>query len=236
MSHTGALRGPLFELGLKGYLHGRKAVELAKVADRISRDTGVTLIYTPQIVDIRAVAEATQHVLVCCPHLDPVLPGRGSGCVLAEAVKEAGAHAVLLNHAERPVTMNHMARAIQRAKEVGLLTIVCADSPEEAAAQANLGPDIILAEPSDLIGGTKSVASEKKDFIAHTLKKVRSVNPQILVFNSAGIRTPEDAAAVILAGADGTGSTSGVLTSSVPAGMLEAMVRAVRKAWDSLHA
>jgi triosephosphate isomerase len=41
--------------------------------------------------------------------------------------------------------------AIRRAREVGLATMVCADSPEEAAAVALLGPDIVLAEPPELI-------------------------------------------------------------------------------------
>ena len=59
---------------------------------------------------------------------------------------------VLLNHAEKRLTLSEIGRTIRRADEVGLATLVCADTPEEAAAVAHLGPNIILAEPPELIG------------------------------------------------------------------------------------
>jgi len=91
--------------------------------------------------------------------------------------------------------------------------MVCADSPEEAAALAHLKPTMIMAEPSDLIGGSDPVAKQQ-EFIAATIAAVRRIDRDILIFNSAGIRRAEDAAAVINAGADGAGSTSGVLTAA----------------------
>jgi len=234
--YTGmTINKPLFELGVKAYLYGERAVALARVMDRLGAQYGVTTVFTPQIVDIQRIAEATEHLLVFAPHLDPVGIGRGSGTVLAEAIKEAGAAGVLLNHAERRVTMSHIAGAIRRADEVGLLSMVCADSPEEAAALAQLGPNMIMAEPPELIGGSKSVAEVQREFILRTLEAVRRIDPEIIIFNSAGIRTGEDAAAVIRFGADGTGSTSGVLTAENPAGKLEEMIKAVSEAWGEMH-
>jgi triosephosphate isomerase len=148
-------------------------------------------------------------------------------------VKEAGAAGVFLNHAEKRVSLSHITQAIKRADEVGLLTMVCADSPEEAAALAHLGPDMIMAEPPDLIGGNKSVAEVQQEFILNTIEAVRRINPEIIIFNSAGIRSGEDAAAVIRFGADGTGSTSGVLTAEDPAAKLEEMIKAVSEAAQS---
>lgn len=223
-------RGPLFELGLKGYCWGRKSLELAKAADQIAADYRVTVILTPQYVDIAPIARETRNLLVFAPHLDPVEPGRGAGAVLAEAVKEAGAHGTFLNHAEKRITLSAIAQTIRRADAVGLMTMVCADSPEEAAALAHLKPTMIMAEPPDLIGGSTSV-SKQQEFIAATIAAVRRIDPNILIFNSAGIRTPEDAATVIAAGADGTGSTSGVLTATDPIETLRAMVAAVATAW-----
>ena len=151
---------------------------------------------------------------------------------MAEAVKEAGAHGTFLNHAEKRVTLTAIAETIRRADSVGLLTMVCADSPEEAAALAHLKPTMIMAEPPDLIGGSDPVAKQK-EFIAATIAAVRRIDREILIFNSAGIRSAEDAAAVIAAGADGTGSTSGVLTAADPVETLRAMVAAVEKAWQT---
>lgn len=231
MSTGRPVNKPLFELGVKAYLYGERAAALARVMDRLGVQYGVTTIFTPQIVDIGRIAQATEHVLVFSPHLDPVGIGRGSGTVLAEAIREAGAHGVFLNHAERRVTLSHITGAIKRAKEVGLLTMVCADSAEEAAAVAHLGPDMIMAEPPDLIGDTKSVAEVQQEFILRTTEVVKRINPEIILFNSAGIRSGADAAAVIRFGADGTGSTSGVLTADDPAAKLEEMIKAVSEAW-----
>lgn len=234
MHPLATLRPPVFELGLKGYLWGRASVELARVAARIGREQGVTMLFTAGLVDVAAVAAATHgELLVLSPQVDAVLPGRGStsGCILPEALRDAGVAGALLNHSERPMGLGQIARSIRRCDQSNLITVVCADSPDEAAALAHLGPNIILAEPPDLIGGNQSVASAQSQFIGRSVAAVRQVNPSILVVNSAGIRTPEDAAAVIEAGADGTGSTSGVLASENPAAMLEAMVRAVRQAW-----
>jgi len=89
--------------------------------------------------------------------MNPVKPGRGLVSVLPEALKNAGAAGTLLNHAEKRITLSEISRTIKRADEAGLATLVCADSPEEAAAIAQLRPNMILAEPSDLIGSNKAV-------------------------------------------------------------------------------
>ena len=79
------------------------------------------------------------------------------GHVLPESLYEAGARAVFLNHAERPLTLNGLAKAIKRATELEMITIVCADSISEAKAITMLNPDIVLCEPSELIGTGKQV-------------------------------------------------------------------------------
>ena len=225
------LSPPIFEIGLKGHAYGAKAIELARAADRISKAYEVQIIFDPQHVDIRSIAEETDNLLVFAQHMDPVEPGRGAGAVLPEALKEAGAVGTLLNHAERRITLSEIARAIGRADEVGLLTMVCADSPEEAAAIAHLGPNMILAEPPELIGTGKPVGEAKKEFISKAKGMVNSINPGIIVFGSAGIRTADDVAEVIRLGADGTGSTSGILKAKDPVRMMEEMIMALKEAW-----
>lgn len=225
------LKPPIFELGLKGYLYGQEAVKLARQADRISAAYDVRIIYSPPYVDIPAVAAATEHLLVFAQHMDPVRPGRGLGAVLPESIKAAGAVGTLLNHAERPLQLSHIASTIERADDVGLATLVCADTPTQAAAIAQLGPNMILAEPPELIGTSDSVGSRIQSFIINSIKQVRNINPDIIVFNSAGIRTPQDVAQIIELGGHATGATSGVLLAPDPATMLEAMIAAMKEAW-----
>ena len=146
------IQPPFFEIGPKAYLYGEEMRKLARAADAASARYGVRVILTPQYTDIPMLTEETENLLIFAQHMDPLPVGRGLGSVLPEAVKAAGAAGVMLNHAEKPMTVSGLRRAIQRADEVGLLTIVCADSLQEAAAIAHFSPNIIVAEPTELIG------------------------------------------------------------------------------------
>ncbi len=53
--------------------------------------------------------------------------------------------------------------------------------------------------------------------------------------HSAGISSGEDVYQVIAAGAQATGSTSGIIKASDPYHMLEEMIASVRRAWDITH-
>jgi len=225
------IRPPVFEIGLKGYAWGAEAVRLAREADRLGRELDVRVIFDPQHVDIPAVARETGDLLVFAQHMDPVPVGRGNGFVLAEALRDAGAVGTLLNHAEHRMTLADIARAIGRARENGLATLVCCDSPEEAAAVAMLGPDIVLAEPPDLIETDRSAATELPWFVERTVELVGRVDPDIIVMCGAGVRRPEDAARMIALGVGGTGSTSGILKAGDPVATMAAMIEAVHVAW-----
>jgi triosephosphate isomerase len=226
------LKPPLFEIGLKGYIYGKEALALAREADRISREYNIAIIFDPQYVDIPIIAGQTRNIHVFSQHMDPFRPGRGLGCVLPEALKEAGASGTLLNHAEKRLTLSEIGKAINRADEVGLATLVCADTPEEAAAIAQLRPNMILAEPPGLIGTYEPVG---KCFIQRTKKLVKAIDKDIIIFNSAGIKDAGDVRNVIMQGAEATGSTSGILKAKDPVGMMEAMIAALREAWDEKY-
>jgi len=228
------LAPPLFEVGPKAYLYGAGALELARAADRLSLEYDVRIVFTPQYVDIPLLAQETERLLIFAQHMDPIPVGPGAGSVLPESLVAAGAHGVMLNHSEKPIGLSHIRRAIERADEVGLATIVCADTPQEAAAVAQLAPNIILAEPPELIGsGGESVAGT--DFVGLSKRMIKAVNPDIVLFSAAGIRSGPDVAQTIRLGAEMTGSTSGIIKADDPIAMLEEMIVALRQAWDETH-
>jgi triosephosphate isomerase (TIM) len=226
------IKPPFFEIGPKAYMYGERVLKLAQAADKASKKYDVRIIFTPQYTDIRMLAEATENLLVFAQHMDPLPVGRGLGSVLPEAVKAAGAVGVMLNHAERPVTMSNLNKAIKRADEVGLGSIVCADTIEEAMAIAHFSPNIIVAEPTELIG--TGHPSDSK-YIMETTAAIKKVNPEIQVLQGAGISNGQDVYNVIKAGANATGTTSGIMKAADPEAMLEEMIRAVRTVWDEVH-
>ncbi len=223
---------PFFEIGPKAFMYGERMLRLAKAADEASAKYDVRIILTPQPSDIYLLARETRHVLIFAQHMDPIPIGRGLGSILPEAVKAAGAVGVMLNHAERPMTTAELYRAIKRADEVELATIVCADSLGEAEAIARFSPNIIVAEPSELIGTGRT---SDEEYVIATTSAIKKINPEIQVLQAAGIRNREDVYKVIKAGADATGTTSGIMKAENPEAMLDEMICAVRAAWDETH-
>lgn len=168
--------------------------------------------------------------------MESLKPGRGMGHLLPEALYEAGARATFLNHAENPMTMAELAKTIARARELGIETIACADSLAEGTAIAAFHPDILLCEPTDLIG-TGRTADDS--YTTSIVAKIRSIDPTIAVMIASGITTADDVYRVVRLGADGSGATSGILNAPNPAErimeMAEAIVRAaaVRESEES---
>lgn len=211
----------------KSYLYGEEALALAVAADEIAKETGIELYFTCPYADIRQIREKTSHIIVTAQHMDPLTPGRGMGHVLPDSLKAAGADAVFLNHAENPLTISALYKTILRAKELKMTTIVCGDSVVEALALAQLGPDILLAEPTDLIG-TGQVAGD--DYILDTVSKIRAIDKNIGIMIASGITTAEDVYNVVRLGADGTGGTSGILSAPDPVKRIREMAVAILQA------
>ena len=225
----GNMQSPFLIVNPKSYLYGNESLKLAKAADQAAKDTGLPIIFTCPYADVRMIRENTENIIVCVQSMDPLTPGRGMGHVLPESLKEAGADAVFLNHAENPKTLADLYACIRRAAELDMTSIVCADSITEAKAGACMNPDVVLAEPTDLIG-TGQVADDA--YTMEAIDQVRKVNPDVLVVVASGVSTAEDCYNMIRLGADGTGGTSGILNAPSPAvrirEMAEAIVRAVK--------
>ncbi|MFA5341273.1 MAG: triose-phosphate isomerase [Clostridia bacterium] len=226
------INAPFFEIGPKAYLYGDAMLALSKVIDKVAMKYDVDIIVTPQYTDISLLALNTQRILVFAQHMDYLPIGRGLGSVLPEAVKAAGAVGVMLNHAEKPLTMEAIQKTIERADEVGLGTIVCSDTIEQMKQIAKMSPNLIVAEPTELIGtGQTSDIS----YVKESIETVRQINPDIMVLQGAGIKDGNDVYNVIKAGAMATGSTSGIIKAKDPYAMVEEMIYSLRRAWDEIY-
>lgn len=220
---------PFFEIGPKNYLYGEQIIELAKIADEASEKYQVQVIFTAPYVNIEEVARVTKNIFVFAPHMDDIPVGRGLACVLPEAIKAAGADGVMLNHAERSLELRTLCSTVERARELDLKTIVCADSITEMKAISQIGPDIIIAEPTELIGTGKR---GDIGYVSSSVETIRSINKDIQVLVGAGISCGQDVYDVIYAGADATGSSSGIIRADDMEAMVHEMLSAARRAWD----
>lgn len=221
------IRAPFFIVNPKAYLYGARALKLAKLADELAVKYDLDILFTAQHVDLRLIKENCPHLILTAQHMDGITPGRGMGHILPDALAEAGVEAVFLNHAEHPLTFAQLVRAVARGKELGIASIICADSVNEARLLAELHPEIMVCEPTSLIGTGKVSGG---DYMAATNEAVKTGSPETLVLQAAGISNGKNVYDAIMSGADGTGATSGIVAAADPEAMLVEMVEAVVKA------
>ncbi len=226
---TSVLPLPIFVVNFKSYVWGREALKIARKMEEIAQESRVYLCAIPQIVDISLIAKETK-VPVFSPHLDSLTPGRGTGRILPEAVKEAGAVGVLLNHSEYNLPLDVISETMKRAREVGLISMVASSSPEEAEAIALLGPEVIISEPSSRIGTLRSVGRDK-EFVLQSIEKVKNVNPKIIVICGAGVSSREDVETLVELGVEGTGASRAIFEAEDPAYLLAKMVEGLEFKW-----
>jgi triosephosphate isomerase len=225
-------RSPFFETSVKNYIYGDAVLEYAKAVDAAAKKYDIDVIFIAPYTEIRRIAENTDRLMVFAPYMDPIYPGRGIADVLPEAIKAAGAKGVVMNHCEKPMTLSQIKKTIARAIELELITFACADSITEAKAIAQLKPDILNPEPTELIGGDKASAMS---YVRETVRAIKSINPDILVEQAAGITRGVQVYDFIMAGNDGAGSASGILKFPDPYALLDEMIFYVRKARDDLE-
>lgn len=193
---------------------GEKAVALAKIHAKVAQKTGATLMVAVQAADLAAVSAAVP-IAVLAQHVDPVTFGNSTGFILPESVQMAGAKGTLLNHSEKRLERDYLRRCVDRAKELNLVTIVCAATPEEGADFLEFDPDFIAVEPPDLIGGAVSVTT-RPDVIVKAVKLIGG--DRLLV--GAGVKTGEDVKKAMELGAKGVLLASGVTKAADPEAVL----------------
>lgn len=226
------IRTPYFEIGTKNYVYGDTLLEYAKAADRAAEKYDVDVLFITPAVEIRRVVENTKHLIVLAPYMDTLRPGRGMADILPEALKAAGAQGVVINHCEKPMSLPQMKKTIDRARELDFLVFACADTLEEAKAIAQLHPDIINPEPSQIIGGGNGVSP--MDYVKDSIRVIKEIYPDILVEQAAGITNGQQVYDFIMAGSEAAGAASGIMNAKDPVAMIDEMIAATRRAADDL--
>lgn len=207
---------------------GEAAVVLARLHGAVLDGTGASIGVAVGALDVANVLkelkgsprDASAEVLVFAQHVDPVDFGGRTGHVPAIAAKKAGLYGTLLNHAERKLSSEVLEQTIRACREVGLYTIVCAESPEKVAEIVGYGPDAIAYEPPELIGGNVSVSSAQPEVI----RSVVGIAGSIPLLVGAGVKNENDVRVALSLGAQGVLLASGVVLSPEPEKVLYNLV------------
>ncbi|MBW2970860.1 triose-phosphate isomerase [Candidatus Woesearchaeota archaeon] len=219
---------PVIVINFKTYEQstGKKAVELAKLCEKVAAKEKVHISVAVQTADIAAVAKAVK-IPVFGQHMDAIGYGAHTGHTLPEAVKQAGASGVMVNHSEYQLEYAKIKNCVERAGQIGLDTVVCAAKPRIAAKLAVLKPDAIAIEPPELIGGETSVCHGKPEIISRAVKMVHRV-AHIPLLCGAGVKERSDAAAALKFGASGVLVASHIVMAKEPEKVLRELAAGIK--------
>lgn len=203
---------PIIAINVKTYQEGtgKKSLELAKLMEKISEETGASLAIAVQATDISLIAKET-GIPVFAQHIDAIEYGSNTGWILPESIKEAGASGTLINHSEHQMKASEIDKCISRSHKIGLATIACANNVKTGGAIAALSPDFVAVEPPELIGGDISVTTADPAIVEGTVDVVKKVNGNVKILCGAGIKNGKDVEKAIQLGTDGVLLASGVV-------------------------
>ncbi len=203
---------------------GDTALAMSAIVEEVSHLSGVKIIPVVQVADIREVV-SNVSVEVWTQKIDPVTFGAHTGSILPESVLEDGARGTFLNHSENRFSdFDTLAKAHDRAKEIGLKTLIFAKDLEELEKVSSLNPDYISYEPPALIGSKdKSVASAEPEII--TKASVISKKSGIPLIVGAGVHSADDVRTCLELGAVGIAVASDVMNAKDPRRELLDLVR-----------
>jgi triosephosphate isomerase len=206
------LKIPTIVLNVKTYTEatGDKALEIAMLMDKISKERNASMAIAVQATDITLCAKKVS-IPVWAEHIDPIKPGSSTGWTLPEAIKTAGAVGTLINHSEHRLKLADIDFCVTRAKELYLDHIVCSNNVTTSKAIAALSPNFIAVEPPELIGGDISVTTADPDIVSSSVEAVRKIDKNVKVLCGAGVKNGKDVTKAIELGADGVLLASGIV-------------------------
>lgn len=208
---------PQIIVNLKAYPQslGDRAVRISKAIAEVGEEKEVGVGVSPQYADLYRITSEVE-IPVYAQHVDPLEPGRGTGSLLPEAAEKGGAVGSLVNHSEKRLELDEIERIVDRLKEIGLTSVVCAEDVKMAGEVAKFGPDMVAVEPPELIGTGRSVSKVKPDIVEETVEAVHEVDSDVHVLCGAGVSMGEDVKIALELGAEGILIASAVVKADDP--------------------
>jgi triosephosphate isomerase len=204
-------------VNLKTYKEGTgtNALGLIKILEEVATATQVKIIPVVQASDVKE-AVLNSKLEIWVQRIDPISYGAHTGAILPEAVIENGATGTFLNHSEAKIgSIDGVKIAFDRAKEVGLKTLIFAQDAEELGQIVNLEPTYVSYEPPELVGSTEvSVAQGHPDIILKAVEIARAKGIPLIV--GAGIHSQDDVRKSVQMGATGIAVATYVVKSPDP--------------------
>jgi triosephosphate isomerase (TIM) len=205
------LKNPLI-INFKNYeeVSADGAIRLGETARKVAEKIQVEIILAPPHPVLALIAKEVE-IPVICQHVDDEKMGPSTGFTVPEIAKSYGAIGSLINHSEHRMEMNSIASLVKRLRRLGMVSIVCAQEPQEVVEISTFEPDFIAIEPPELIGSGKAVSKENPTVIT---KSIEGAGSRSRIICGAGISDKEDVSKAMELGSQGILVASGVIKAT----------------------
>ncbi|MFN3384326.1 MAG: triose-phosphate isomerase [Archaeoglobaceae archaeon] len=212
-------------LNLKAYREGfgKRALELSKIAEKVSERSGTYIAVAVNFLDLPIVAREVK-IDVLAQHVDAIDFGAFTGAVNAEMIKEYGAKGSLINHSEKRMKLADIDFCVSKLRELGMISIVCTNNVSTTKAVSALRPSFVAVEPPELIGSGIAVSKAEPEIVERAVKAAKEVCKEVRVLCGAGITKHEDYVRALELGAEGVLLASGVVKAKDQKKALEELV------------
>ena len=187
-----------------------RAIRLGQTARQVAEKLQVEIILAPPHPVLALIAREIE-IPVICQHIDGEKTGPSTGFMVPEIAKSYGAKGSLINHSEHRIGMNSIAGLVERLRRIGMVSIVCAQEPQEVVEISTFEPDFIAIEPPELIGSGRAVSKENPTVIT---KSIEGAGSRSRIICGAGISDKEDVSKAMELGSQGILVASGVIKAT----------------------
>lgn len=192
-------------INLKNYpevLGDSSSSRMLRAAELAAEKTGARIMLAPPAPFLSSLA-ARAKVPILSQSVDDAPEGKSTGAVIPAALLASRCTGSIINHSERRIIFEAMARVVPKMKELRLLSCVCVENPEELTKVAALAPELIAVEPPELIGSGISVSRARPELVSDSVRAAKASGYGGLVLCGAGIVSEDDVRASVALGAEG---------------------------------
>ena len=215
-------------LNFKNYIEisGEKTLELAKIAETISKSFEVEIILAPPQASLFHITKSVK-LAVISQHVDNEKVGSTTGFFIPELAKSYGVVGSLINHSEHRLDHKIIKQLIDRLRKLDMLSIVCASDVLEVGMLSKFNPDMIAIEPPELIGTGQAVSKVNPAIIRDSVTEAKKFS-ESKVICGAGIVDKSDVISAIELGSQGILIASGIIKARLWKEKLSELVQAFR--------
>jgi triosephosphate isomerase len=210
------LQEPILIINFKNYaeIQGERCLALARQVEEVARELCLedSIAIAPPTPALALISSCVDKITVIAQNVDDANEGSTTGYVTAEMLKSFNIRGSLVNHSEHRLDLNTIKGILNRLKRLNMLSIVCANTPDEVKRLALLNPDYIAIEPPELIGTGNAVSKSKPEVIVKAVEALNSSSSSSSkIICGAGIVDASDVKAALRLGSKGILVASGVI-------------------------